>query len=208
MPKNGFSFEEETHTYTFDGVVVPSPSTVFQDLGLVDSKWFKPEHRARGRAVHAGLHYALKGTLDWASLNPALHGFVKSGLRLVDHMKPNIVRYETPLYHVLHRFAGTSDIQWELNGYGFIIDWKSGKAPKVARYQTAAYAMLAQQDTPRVFKRAAVELQADGSMANLIKYYDDRADAAGWLSLLNAFRIRQSLRSKELPFFNPAVVVS
>lgn len=197
-----FRYVDDPHGYFYGSEEVPSPSTVFQDLGLVDSKWFKSEHRARGRAVHAGLHFALKGTLDWSSLNPDLHGFVKSGLRLVEHLKPTIVRYETPLYHRVHRFAGTSDIQWELDDYGFIIDWKSGKAPKVARYQTAAYAMLAQQDTNRLFKRAAVELQADGSMANIVKY-DDRSDASEWLHLLGAYRIRQSVRSAYLATINP-----
>ncbi len=195
MPK--FALDDETHTYTLDGAVLPSPSTVFQDLGLVDRRWFKKEHRDRGRAVHAGLHYALNGTLDWSSLDPALHGYVRSGLMLMDRLKPKIIRYETPLCHQVHKFAGTSDIQCELNGYGWLLDWKSGKAPKVARYQTAAYAMLAQQDTPRLFKRAAVELQEDGSIANMVKY-EDPNDVHGWFHLLGAYRIRQDLSRQNL----------
>ena len=196
-----FRYVDDPHGYFYGQDEVESPSTVFQDLGLVDTKWFKPEHRARGRAVHAGLHYALKGTLDWAPLDPQLHGYVKSGLKLVERLQPKVVRYETPLYHPGLRFAGTSDLEVERKGWREIWDWKSGKAPDVARYQTAAYEMLARVHTPMLFKRRAVELQEDGSIANLVKY-DDHTDGAGWLNLLGAYRIRQALRRQKLAHFN------
>jgi hypothetical protein len=208
-----FRYVDDPHGYFYGSDDVPSPSTVFQDLGLVDSKWFKPEHRARGRAVHAGLHFALKGTLDWRTLDPQLHGYVKSGLKLVERLQPKIVRYETPLYHPGLHFAGTSDLEVVRKGWGEIWDWKSGKAPNVARYQTAAYEMLARSNVERKdpelyefrsslnFKRCAVELQEDGSIANLVKY-DDHTDGAGWLNLLGAYRIRQALRREKLAHFN------
>ncbi len=90
--------------------------------------------------------------------------------------------------------------------WSYIIDFKTGKAPKVTRYQTAAYAMLAEDGKKRLWKRAAVELQEDGTLANIITY-DDHTDGAGWLNLLGAFRIRQAIHSKELPFLNRDVVV-
>ena len=201
VSKIGFHFDEDTHTYTLDGVELPSPSIVFADLGLTDARWYKKEHRDRGRAVHAGLHYSLKGTLDWATLDPQLHGYVKSGLKLVERLQPKIVRYETPLYHPGLRFAGTSDAEWKIGAWSWIIDWKSGKAPSVARYQTAAYSMLAEDGQKRLWKRAAVELQEDGSIANLVKY-DDHTDGAGWLNLLGAYRIRQALRRQQLAHFH------
>lgn len=191
--KEDFRFVEDPHGYWLGDEQLPSPSSVFADLGLVNPAFFTPGSRARGRAVHAGIHYALKGTLDWSTLDPDLHGYVKSGLLLVDRIKPTIIRYETPLYHKTLRFAGTSDIEWETSGWRWVIDWKSGKAPKVTRYQTAAYEMLA-RDIGRPFLRAAVELQEDGSIANIIRY-DDHNDAAAWINLLGAYRIRQQLRS-------------
>lgn len=175
---------------------VPSPSTVFSDLNFVDPRFFTPGSRARGRAVHAGLHYALKGTLDWATLEKPLHGYVESGLRLVERLKPKIIRMETALYDPTFDFAGMLDIDWELDGWRWIVDWKSGKAPKVTRYQIAAYEMLARVTAPRFvhWKRAAIELQEDGSTANLVRY-DDHTDAAGWINLLRTYSIRQSLRA-------------
>lgn len=194
-----FSLHEETHVYTLDAEVLPSPSSVFADLGLVDASFFTPGSRARGKAVHAGLHYALKGTLDWKTLDPDLHGYVKSGLRLVERLGPTITRFETPLYHPLLHFAGTSDLEWDLGGWRWTVDWKSGKASKVVRYQTAAYEVLARVQAPLFnrWKRAAVELQADGSVANLVKY-DDHTDGLTWLQLLGAYRVRQNLRVAQL----------
>ena len=135
------------------------------------------------------------------TLNPELHGYVKSGLKLVERLKPRIIRFETPLYHPSLRFAGTSDLEVERSGWREIWDWKSGKAPKVAAYQTAAYEMLARTQTPMLFKRRAIELQEDGTIANLVKY-DDHTDGAGWLNLLGAYRIRQALRTQQLAHFN------
>ncbi len=199
-----FRYVDDPHGYWLGPEELPSPSKVFADLGLVDPRFFTEESRLRGRAVHAGLHFALKGTLDWATLHPDLHGYVRSGLKLVDRLGPQIIRFETPLHHAALRFAGTSDIEWELQGWRWIIDWKTGKAPKVARYQTAAYEMLARTVAPPLFnrwKRAAVELQEDGSMANLIRY-EDHTDGAGWLNLLGAFRVRQSLRLPPAPYID------
>lgn len=191
-----FRFVEDPHSYLVGTRIVPSPSTVFGDLNFVDPRFFTPGSRARGRAVHAGIHYALKGTLDWMTLDPALHGYVNSGLRLIGVLKPKIVRFETPLYHPILDFAGTLDIEWELDGWRWIVDWKSCKAPKVTRYQTAAYEMLARVGNPLFnrWKRAAVELKEDGSCANLVPYAD-HTDGAGWLNLLGTYRIRQALRA-------------
>ena len=190
-----FRYVAEPHGYWLGPVEMPSPSVVFQDLGLVDKRWFTEGSRARGRAVHAGLHYALKGTLDWATLHPDLHGYVKSGLRLVDRLGPKITRFETPLHHPNLGFAGTFDVEWELGRWAWIVDWKTGKAPAVTRYQTAAYELLAKANLAPLtrYKRAAVELQEDGSVANLVRY-EDHTDGAAWLNLLGAYRVRQDLR--------------
>lgn len=195
---HAFRYVDDPHGYWLGVEELPSPSSVFQDLGLVDKRWFTEEARARGRAVHAGLHFALKGTLDWGTLHPDLHGYVKSGMRLMDRLGPQVVRFETPLHHPTLRFAGTSDLEVEYQRCREIWDWKSGKAPKVAAYQTAAYAMLAAQGTAHRFRRAAIELYEDGTIANRVPY-EDHTDGAGWLNLLGTYRIRQALRaSREL----------
>lgn len=200
MTDPAFRAVQDPHGYFLGPKELESPSKVFLDLGLVNPAFFTREGRERGLAVHAGLHFALKGTLDWATLHPALHGFVHSGIKLVERLKPKILRFETPLYHPVHLFAGTYDIEWELGGWPYIVDWKSGKAAKVTRYQTAAYAMMAAKlSAPRPHKRAAVELQEDGSMANWITY-DDHTDGMGWLNLLGAYRIRQALRQPPIGY--------
>lgn len=188
----------EPHGYFLGAQELDSPSSVFAELGLVDRRFYTPESRARGRAVHAGLHFAVKGTLDWASLHPDLHGFVRSGLLWWERRAPRVVRLETSLYHPALLFAGTFDVEWELDGWPWIVDYKSGAAGKLARFQTAAYAMLAARlGVLRPHKRAALELQGDGTIANLVTY-DDHTDGAAWLNLLGAARVRKTLRAPQL----------
>lgn len=199
---DAFRFVEDPHGYFLGKEELPSPSKVFADLGLVDARFYTEGARSRGRAVHAALHYALKGTLDWATLSPPLHGYVKSGLLWVQRRRPFVLRLETSLHHPALRFAGTFDVEWELDGWPWVVDWKTGKAAKVARYQTAAYAMMAARLNllnvdAKPHKRAALELQEDGSIANLVTY-DDHTDSAGWLNLLGTYRIRQALRAGAL----------
>lgn len=191
---------EEPYGYWLGDEELPSPSAVFQDLGLVDRRWFTPESRARGKAVHGYLHFLLKGTLDWASVDPALLGYVTSAMRLIDKLKPKILRIETPLYHPLIKFAGTLDVEWALDGTLWINDWKTGKAPKISQVQTMAYAFLASQaNQGKYYRRAAIELFEDGSIANRVPH-DNPTDAHAWTSCLGAYRVRQHIRSQELSY--------
>ncbi len=197
---DAFRYVDDPHGYFFGAEPVPSPSSVFQDLGLVDPRWFTEDSRARGRAAHAWIAEAIAGR-SYAGADAEIKLYVESGLRFYERRKPKIIRLETPLYHNALRFAGTSDADWELDGWRWIIDWKTGKASKVVRYQTAAYEMLARYaygglNVP-IWKRAAVELQADGSIANLVRY-DDHTDGAGWLNLLGSYNIRKALRASGL----------
>lgn len=200
---DAFRYVDDPHGYWLGTEELPSPSSVFQDLGLVDTRFFTADSRARGRAVHAWIPEGLSGR-SIAGADPEIRLFVESALRLVDRLKPKIVRLEAPFYHPALRFAGTSDADVENAGWREIWDWKSGKAPKVARYQTAAYEMLARAQSPVAnlmdavrWRRCAIELQADGSIANRVPF-EDATDGAGWLNLLGAHRIRQALRRRQL----------
>jgi hypothetical protein len=199
----GFRAVDEPHGYFFDDAPVPSPSSVFADLGLVDTRFYTADSRARGRAAHAWLAEAAAGR-SVAAADPEIRLLVESGQRLLDRLKARIVRAETALYHPALRFAGTPDLVVEIGGWREIWDYKSGKAPKVARFQTAAYEMLARAQAPCTelgggirWRRAVVELQADGSVANRVPH-DDHTDGAGWLNLLGAYRIRQALRAPQI----------
>lgn len=193
-----FRAVEEPHGYFLGTQPLESPSSVFAELGLVDPRFYNETSRSRGKAVHAGIHFALKGTLDWNSLHRELHGYVKSGLLWIERRAPKILRLETSLYHPALLFAGTFDAEWELDNWPWIVDWKTGKASKFARYQTAAYGMMAAKlGAPRPHKRAAFELQEDGSIANFVPH-DDHTDGQGWLHLLGAARIRQALRAPQI----------
>lgn len=196
-----FRAVQEPHGYFLGTQELDSPSSVFAELGLVDRRFYTPRSRSRGRAIHAALHLILRDSLTFEQFlskydfHQDLKGYVQSGLLWWERRRPRVLRLETPLYHPALLFAGTFDVEWELDGWNWIVDYKTGKAGKIARYQMAAYAMMAARlGVVRPHKRAALELQEDGTIANLVSY-DDPTDGAGWLNLLGAARIRKALRS-------------
>lgn len=168
-----FKFDPVNHMYTLDGRPLPSVTDVLRDNRFINPEFYTEEGRQRGAAVHAATHYDDLGRLKWSSLHSDLHGYVHSWQKFKATMQLNIIDIEVPRYHPLYLYAGTLDRRVLIGGYEWILDLKTGKAPKWAAFQTAAYDLLAgPTGKERQRKRAAVELQADGTVANLIQHTD------------------------------------
>ena len=110
-----------------------------------------------------------------------------------------ILGVELMRHHALYRFAGELDLLVRWRGYEHVLDFKTGKASKATRYQTAAYDLLlgpAPDGKPR--KRAAVELQEDGGRARLVEFNGTahHHDGATFLALLTTSRARAACGSK------------
>jgi hypothetical protein len=196
---------DENHKYFLGDENLLGVSEVLKDNRLIDDRWFDDESRDRGHVVHEILAGVARGlTFDWDFLDTELHGWAKSGIGFLKELEADgaeILGVEEMRYHPLYRVAGTIDLRvLDARGYESIYDFKTGKAPKITRFQIAAYDMLlgpTANGKPR--KKAAVEVQQDGSPARIIAYHGPEFyhDANRFLSFLNTTRDRREFAPKE-----------
>lgn len=167
---------------------------VMVQLGFESDEWFTETHSSRGTAIHAELANRARGHEPFPFLDPDLYGWCSSGddfLRMLLADGAVILGVERMGYHPLYKFAGTIDLHVLWRGYEWVLDWKSGKASKVTRFKLAAYDTIlgpTKNGLPR--KRAAVEIQEDGSRARLVEYNkpENFHDGNRFLSYLNTAR--------------------
>jgi len=175
---------------------------VMVDVGLESDDYFTETDSSRGIAIHAELANAARGIAPFPFLDPDLYGWRQSGLDKLAELLADgavILGVEVMAYHPLYRFAGTVDLIVLWRGYEWILDWKSGKASKVTRFKLAAYDMiLGPAKNGKQRKRAAIEVQEDGSRAKLIEYNtpDHFHDGNRFLSYLNTSRDRKTYGAK------------
>lgn len=169
-------FDEPTHTYRWNGKVVPSVTQVLENVKIIDYDFIPHDTREmaleRGRLVHQATHFDDEGDLDEATLDPMLAGYVAaarnwqrdSGFQVeADDAGKRFIEYRG--FQEKFGYAGTLDRRGTIgvNGKRFatVADYKTNDAPYWTAYQLAGYCAFF--DSPRTFTRLAVELHADGS---------------------------------------------
>ncbi len=172
------------HTYTLDGVQLPSVTGILRAAGIIDTTFFTAPGRERGSQVHEALHYYDVGDLDETSVPEHLKGYVAAYQKFlgVSGFKPLLI--EMPVHSRKHGFAGRLDRFGLLNSNCVLIDIKTGKAPAWVSLQLAAYVLALREieQYPAPIQRMALELTADGKFK--LKSYDDPADTNRFLQAL------------------------
>lgn len=184
---SGLTFNEATHTYRFNGQVVPGvtgilkPVTDYEsvpaDILLAASEF--------GTAVHMACELDDKGELDESALDPALAPYLAGWRQFSADYQVRWQLIEKPVYHPLLRYAGTPDRIGLVNGIGTVVDIKStaqlypSVGPQLAAYQAAN---ASDPKTPATMQRMAVRLKDDGTYE--AKAYTDPIDWPVFCSLL------------------------
>lgn len=164
------TFDRATHTYKFDGRVVPS---VTQLLGRLHSFAHVPEAvleqaRVRGTFVHSMCDAHDAGDLDEGRLLDEHRGYLVAWKAFRATYEPTWAAIEERGYSTLYAFAGTLDRRGVLGriypGQKAIVDIKTGPAHPVFGLQLAAYRHLASLREPdcALARRLTVQLQPDG----------------------------------------------
>lgn len=154
-------FDAEKHEYRIDGKLVPS---VTQVIGSVCPGWqADPWYLQRGKALHGACHLYDMGTLDWASVDPAIIGRVRAWERFRREWPATVWHSEAPMQSAVSRFAGTPDRIFRAKEQLALVDIKSTAEPQVI-VQLGGYSVLARQDYGLGIDLAvAVELHDDGT---------------------------------------------
>jgi hypothetical protein len=178
------TFDPIKHEYRdIDGRVVPSVTQILAPLNNFDA--VHPDVLAAaqqfGTAVHRACELYDLGTLNIASLDPALLPYLDAWRRFKKDHSTVWHKVEYRLHHQAMGYAGTPDRLGEVEGDMAVVDIKTGTAlmPSVGP-QLAAYAHAYSRDA-RAIKRYAVRLHEGGYE---VQWYTDPLDWTTFASLL------------------------
>ena len=188
-----FLFDEATHTYTLDGVVIPSVTEICAPItcGKYPPVGVVQQAAARGTRVHELCAlYDMDALPD--EIEAGLVGYVKAWAAFCRDYKPVWTHIEFPLYGEIdpgQPFAGTIDRIGEIDGRTRVVDIKTtaslDRPAKVSLCeQVTGYEWLADLNDIHVYDGSGmgVQLFADGNYrvhltAEIARKYDFRSSS-------------------------------
>jgi hypothetical protein len=186
------TFDPATHTYRYDGKVVPGVTSLLAwacQFNFITADELDAA-RERGTYVHALTELDDLGDLDDEKERDGEHWPRLLAWRdFCAKYQPNWARIEAMGYSARFGFAGTPDREGVLEFYGrdpWIIDVKSSATPsRVWGLQTAAYRQIAAERDPRyaLARRGTVRLLADGT--HRFDEWKDPRDWPAFVSIIN-----------------------
>lgn len=180
------AFDPDTHSYTVDGVALPSVTQVLAplyDFRYVDRDVLKAAADF-GTAVHRMCELHDVDDLVEDSVDPALEPYLVAWQRFLRETRAEVLQVEQRYHHPLLRFAGTLDRLLKIDGAPVLVDIKTVSSLSAAvGVQLAAYEHLLAENTPHQgVRRAAVRLCGDGTYR--LKFFTDAMDWPTFASLL------------------------
>lgn len=169
--QSGLVYDDDAHTYTLAGRVIPSVTQVLKQV--VDFSMVPPDILERKCAIGSALHMAIAldhaDDLDYDSLDASVLPYFEAWRKFVADMGRGLVVHaaEMPIASATYQYGVTPDIWGSVNGERAVIELKSTAAihPSVA-LQTAAQVQAITEGgywiangTPRRF---ALQLQPSG----------------------------------------------
>jgi len=163
MTTTGLIFDQETHTYRYNGKIVPSVTTILSPLN--DFQHVSPQTLRTavmfGRAVHRACELDDLGELDESNLDIELEPYLIAWRKFCADHETHWSLIEQQIYHATLGYAGTLDRLGLVKGLATVLDIKSSKrlypsaGPQLAAYQQAV--------TEPTVQRMAVQLGSNGT---------------------------------------------
>jgi hypothetical protein len=183
------TFDLETHTYRWNGRIVPGVTDILRETGLARYFGSDPYYLERGRYVAQAIDLLEKGRLDRDSLTPEIALRVGAWEKAKEKYGFTVLETETPKYHMTLRYSGTPDAIVLMDGERWVIDNKvSDTINPAVRAQLAGYALLhdgVASSSLVTTKRAALLLMSDGNPRLLP--CTDPSDFGAWINAVSLY---------------------
>lgn len=187
-----FIYDNETHTYKLNGVVIPSVTQILKGAGLVNLDFMDPEILRQkadlGKKVHTTTELYDTEDLFLDDLHPLLQQYLQQWAKFKLDYNFQITDIEAMLYHRVFRYAGRLDRVGTIETDKFfgkvVVDIKSGLAHHSHAIQLAGYSELYNQDKKvkdHIRRRYCVYLSPESYM---VKEYNKPTDRNVFLSAL------------------------
>ena len=186
-----FRFSAVDHEYVAldTGEVYPHITGLLQKAGLVDDRWYTPESRTRGTAVHRlTTDYDLGALEDVDGCTSRYKGWLHAHVACMNALRPVVLQVEQPIVHPHYRFGGRPDRIVRLFGVRGPFEIKSGGPEKAHAIQTALQAILDSMDAgipADVLGRWAAYYQENGKYR--VEAFTDRRDIDTALKILKEY---------------------
>ncbi len=169
------SYDAENHVYYSLHGRLPGATDAIKAGGLLDVSYMSMDARWRGKCVHRAIELLNRKDLDWDTLDPAFHGYVRSYESFISLTGFEVVGCESPVFS--QSFACLPDVWGVLNKIPTIIELKTGAIPAWAAFQTALQRRALHEDKGfKAIKRFGLQLLVDGKVAKLESFEDPKDD--------------------------------
>lgn len=161
-------FDPERHTYSLDGVNLPSVTTILKrcfDFSKIDPAVLAAKGEL-GTAVHIACELDDTNDLVEESVHAKVRPYLEGYRLFKRHKLTNVIATEQVVHNGLHGYAGKFDLLTEFDGARWLVDWKTPlHISRAVGLQTAAYvaALPADLAAGQRIKRAALQLKVDGT---------------------------------------------
>lgn len=173
---NGLEFDEATHTYRLDGLVIPSVSAIMEPLSR--AKYSGISERTLGRAADKGtaVHNCIENWIKFGieDIPPEHMGYFQAFKDWWNEFQPVVVGSEIRVCHPLMRYGGTADLVAYIGNELTLVDYKSTYviSDMTCGVQLEAYAQALKSMGVDIQRKRILHLKKDGR-------YDTREYPAG-----------------------------
>jgi len=178
---DGLVFDERSHTYTLNGMKLPSVTTIMRPLsneyyGSIDRSILDTAAK-RGTTVHQAIENWLKFGYD--DIPEEHSGYYSAFKNWLDENSPRLIEAESRVYHKVFRYAGTADLPCIINSEVICVDFKTSVniVEMLARVQLEAYAKAYESHGFKFSEKAIVQLKSDGCY-KMVRY--KAGDGEAW----------------------------
>lgn len=162
----GLEFDDPTHTYRLDGLIIPSVSAIMAPLSR--AKYSGISERTLERAADKGtaVHNSIENWIKFGIEDiPSEHiGYFKAFQDWWDRFKPVVVGSEIRICHPLMRYGGTADLVAYIEDELTLVDYKSTYvvSDMTCGVQLEAYAQALASMGIKVQRKKILHLKKDG----------------------------------------------
>lgn len=134
------TFDEETHTYTVNGVVKDSVTRRLKGCGAApDYTGIDPYYADRGTDAHTYCTLLSQGWLDWETVREDCLEYVRTFQRICFEMGLTYISAEIPCYDPEYDTCGKYDLIMGWNGKRTLVELKTGEFEMYHGLQVAWY---------------------------------------------------------------------
>jgi|10_taG_2_1085330.scaffolds.fasta_scaffold99388_2 hypothetical protein len=192
---DGLVFDEETHTYRYEGQLVPGVTTVLEGVGISDFSMVPPNVLAQAQSFGTEVHNATeifdRGEAIPDSISEATERYLCHYISFLRDFEVKFIEIEKKVFCKKYLYAGTLDriaTLKKISNRPVLYDIKTGQKSISHQIQTAAYEYAYKQDKRSNMDRYTLYLSPDGY--KLSEPYKSRQDLDVFLSALSVYNYK------------------